>query len=162
MNVWILEFCQTWKNQLIYDNLSSYLTNNVVLAFTICFTICKVFCNLKCKSFGVQLVDYIKKKLGSHQIICPHGEIDSYFTRSHMCKFCKIYLGLVYIRRQRQGWIQIKYSYWCNHWHQPLRALHKESRLKNIFFLIYHFMALIWPQGKKKDTYQLGKPICNP
>jgi len=33
---------------------------------------------------------------------------------------------------------------------------------KGIFFLIYHFMALTLPQGRKKDTYQLGRTICNP
>jgi hypothetical protein len=33
---------------------------------------------------------------------------------------------------------------------------------KKTFLLIYHIVALTWDQAKRKDIYQLGRPICNP
>ncbi len=47
-------------------------------------------------------------------------------------------------------------------WNILKPTLHYESRAqKKTFLLIYHIVALTWPQGTK-NTYKLGKPICNP
>jgi hypothetical protein len=82
-------------------------------------------------------------------------ELNVYLSPLIKNKYWTIYIegaffGSFYTRNQSQGCIQMKHSYWCNQWNQPKGFLHYESRLKKkTIFLIYHFMTLIWPQGKK-------------